>query len=79
MATETVPQGPQAFAGWDSSIYMAWVRAMSDMMLCKADPTGMDEHTLANYGGLMHALTEAAEEMQASERKVLMQRKVATS
>lgn len=71
MATETVPQGPQAFAGWDSSIYMAWVRAMSDMMLTSGDPNTMAEHTLANYGGLMHALIEAAEELQAQERATM--------
>lgn len=71
MATETVPQGPQAFSVWDSSIYMAWIRAMSDMMLSKCDPSCMDEHTLANYGGLMHALTEAAEELQAKERAAM--------
>ncbi len=79
MATQTVPQGPQAFACWDSSIYMAWVRSMSDMLLSKADPTVMDENTLANYGGLMHALTEAAEELQASERKSLLERNAATT
>ena len=31
MATETLPQGPKAFAGWDSSMFLAWIRAMSDM------------------------------------------------
>lgn len=71
MATETVPQGPQAFAGWDSSTYMAWVRAMSDMMLTGGDASTMAEHTLANYGALMHALTEAAEELQAQERATM--------
>ena len=68
METETVPQGPKAFAGWDSTMYMAWIRALSDMMLSNADPGTMDKHTLANYGGLMHSLTEAAEEMQERER-----------
>jgi len=68
MATETVPQGPKAFAGWDSTMYMAWIRALSDMMLSNADPGTMGKHTLANYGGLMHSLTEAAEEMQERER-----------
>ena len=79
MATETVTQAPQAFTGWDSTMYMAWVRAMSDMMLCKADPGQMADHTLANYGGLLHALTEAAEEMQASEHKAMLERKAATA
>ena len=69
MATETLPQGPKAFAGWESFMYLAWVRAMSDMMLSKGDPGQMDEHTLSNYGGLMHALTEAAEEMADLERQ----------
>ena len=59
MATETVPQGAQAFAGWDSGIYLAWVRAMSD------------------YGGLMHALTEAAEQLAESERQEMRQRMAA--
>lgn len=74
MATETVPQGPQAFAGHDSSIFMSWVRALSDMMLTAGDPHLMAEHTLANYGGLMHALTEAAEELQRQERVELVER-----
>ena len=77
-ATAVAPR-PDAFAGWDSTMYMAWVRALSDMMLSKADPGQMAEHTLANYGGLLHALTEAAEEMQASERKALLERKAATA
>lgn len=67
MATETLPQAPKAFAGWDSSMYLAWIRAMSDMMLTGGDPNTMAEHTLSNYGCLMHSLTEAAEEMQARE------------
>lgn len=68
MATETLPHGPQAFAGHDSSVFMTWVRALSDMMLTAGNPHLMAEQTLANYGGLMHALTEAAEELQAKER-----------
>ena len=68
MATETLPQGPKAFAGWDSSMYLAWIRAMSDMMLTNADPGTMDRHTLSNYGRLMHSLSEAAAEMQERER-----------
>lgn len=68
MATGTLPQGPKAFTGWDSSMYLAWARAMSDMLLSNGDPVMMDRHTLSNYGGLMHSLTEAAEEMQERER-----------
>ncbi len=67
MATGTLPQGPKAFTGWDSSMYLVWIRAMSDMLLSNSDPGTMDKHTLSNYGGLMHSLTEAAEEMQARE------------
>lgn len=68
MATETLPQGPKAFAGWDSSIFMAWIAAMSDMMMTGGDPAQMADETLKNYGGLMHSLTEAAEEMLERER-----------
>lgn len=75
MATETVPQAPKAFAGWDSSMYLVWIRAMSDMMLCNADPGTMERHTLSNYGGLMHSLSEAAAEMQ--ERELAETRKAA--
>lgn len=77
MANETLPQGPQAFAGWDSSIYLAWVRAMADILMAKADPNQMAEETLATYGGLMHALTEAVEEMQDRERKEMQALKAA--
>ena len=68
MESVTVAQGPQAFAGWDSSVFMSWLRAMSDMMLSKADGAQMAPETLSNYGGLMHALTQAANELQERER-----------
>ena len=68
MATESVTTGLKAFEGFDSSIYMSWISAMSDMLLSNGDASVMDEHTLANYGGLMFAVTEAAKEVQDRER-----------
>lgn len=77
MATEIVNDAPKAFAGWDSSIYTGWLKAMSDMMLTKGDPTAMHSETLANYGGLMNALTEALEELQERDRQAHRARQLA--
>ena len=68
MATETLQQAPKAFAGWDSSIYLHWLNAMSDMMLSKGGPAQMASETLSGYGGLMHQLGLAVEELAAQER-----------
>lgn len=54
MATETVPQGPKAFAGWGSSMYPAWIRAMSDMML-SLEYGGSEDQAIA---GLLHDVLE---------------------
>lgn len=68
MATESVTTGLKAFEGYDSSIYMSWLSAMSDMLMADGDASVMAPHTLANYGGLMFAVTEAAKELQERER-----------
>lgn len=69
MATETLTQAPNAFAGWDHSIYLGWLHAMSDMMLSKGDPSQMAPETLSSYGGLMHQLSQAVEELVEREAK----------
>ena len=69
MATEIVEQGPSAFTGFDSSVYLAWMKGLSELMMSGGDPNQLTRHTLANVGGLMYALTEAADELSAMERK----------
>lgn len=68
MASETLPQGLKAFEGWDSSIFMGWLNAMSDMMMTRADGALMAQETLSNYGGLMLQLGAALEELHDRER-----------
>ena len=74
MATETVTQSLKAFDGWDSTIFMGWLNAMSDMMMTGGDGGLMDNETLKNYGGLMLQLGAAVEELHDRERATLKAR-----
>ncbi|QDA56026.1 hypothetical protein [Thermomonas aquatica] len=67
-ATDSVPVAPQAFAMWDSSIYLSWINAMSDVLMCKGDPGQMAPETISSYAGLMYQLGLAVEQVSAEER-----------
>lgn len=69
MATETVPQGPQAFAGYDQGVFLQWLEALTDLVHSQGSPGLMDEHTVRNVGGLMYALVQAAQELGELQAK----------
>lgn len=71
MATQTVPEGLEAFAGYDQSVFLQWMEALTDLVHSQGKPGLMDEQTMPNVGGLMYALVQAAKELgerQAKER-----------
>lgn len=68
MATETLPQGPQAFAGYDQSIFLEWLEGLTDLIQSRGEPSLMDKRTMPLVGGLMHALVLASTELGERER-----------
>lgn len=82
MAIQSVSDTPQftvpkAFTAHDSSIFIGWIQAMGEMAMHTNASTGIEGHVVANYGGLILALAEAAEELADKERAELMQAKAA--
>lgn len=73
MAIESVAEawpegfGPKAMAYQDSSVYMAWVRSIGDLML-NATGDALPAGTTSNLGGLILALAEAASELEERDR-----------
>lgn len=74
MATESVVEsyedkvGPKAFASYDSSIYLAWLGAIGGVMMNSGSEM-LPGRDAANLGGLILALTEAAQEVDEQDRK----------
>lgn len=74
MATESVVEsyedkvGPRAFAVYDSSVYLAWIGAIGGVMM-NAGSDMLPGKDAANLGGLILALTEAAQEVDEKDRK----------
>lgn len=67
MNTET--KALDAFARYDQSVFLGWMEAMSDLLMSGGDTAQMAGTTLPNIGGLMFALTEAAQELAQRERE----------
>lgn len=61
-------QALNAFKGYDKGVYMDWLAAISDVLMTGGDAAAMAKSTLPNLGGVMYALTQAAEEMDERER-----------
>ena len=79
MATESVVEGspemfgPKALGHYDSSVYLAWLRAIGDLMMnASRDP--LPGHATSNLGGLVLALSEAAQELAEQDRAELIAR-----
>ena len=53
---------------WGSSIYLSWLNAMSDVLMCKGDPGQMAPESINSYAGLMYQLGLAFEQVSAEER-----------
>lgn len=68
MSAEAADQSTTAFSGWDSSMYFAWLEALSDLMM-SANSEMLAKETLPNIGGLVFALTGAASELSDREMK----------
>lgn len=74
MATESVVEtlddkvGPKAFASYDSSVYLAWLGAIGGVMM-NAGSEMLPGRDTSNLGGLILALTEAAQEVDENDRK----------
>lgn len=67
MAIESVPTnppGPTAMGIQDASVYMGWIQSMGEVLM-HAD--GVDSRVVANYGGLILALAESADELMQKE------------
>ena len=79
MATESVTEqiteefGPKAFACYDSSVYLAWLKAIGDLMM-NADKDCLPGRATSNLGGLVLALSEAASELAEADRASLIAR-----
>ena len=69
MATETVPQALDAFDGYDQSVFLQWMEALTDLVHSQGKPGLMDEQTMSIVGGLMYSLVQAAQELGERERK----------
>jgi hypothetical protein len=63
MATESV--AIEAFAGYESSVFLGWIEAVGDVMLNRGEVA--DSVTAQNLGGLLLALSRAANELQQRE------------
>ena len=71
MATETVRQPEpalEAFAGYEQGVFLEWMAGLSDLVMCIGQ-AGLAHRTLPAVGGLMFALTLAAEELGRRERE----------
>ncbi len=77
MAPETVTQAPgnqalDAFDGYDQSVFLQWLEALTDLVHSQGQPGLMDEGTMPIVGGLMYSLVQAAKELgerEAEERR----------
>lgn len=68
--------GPAAM-NQDASVYLAWLQSMGEVLMNIRANDSIDGRAAANYGGLILALAEAAEELVDKERAELMQAKAA--
>lgn len=68
--------GPAAM-NHDASVYLAWIQSMGEVLMNIRATDAIDGRAAANYGGLILALAEAAEEQADKERAELMQMKAA--
>lgn len=69
--------GPAAFTCHDSSVFIGWIQAMGEMAMHTNASRGIEGHVVANYGGLILALAEAAEELADKERAEWVKAKAA--
>ena len=58
--------GPAAM-NFDGGTYLAWIQSMGEVLM-SVQHDNVPGRAMANYGGLILALAEAAEELQAKER-----------
>lgn len=60
-------QSIKAFENYDSSVFLSWLEAVGDIMMGGGDPSSKE--SVANLGGMIYALSMAAQELQERERK----------
>jgi len=66
--TEFNPErGPVAMGTYDSSVYLAWIETMAEVLSSVSPKTHLPGEVAASYGGLMMALSEAAKELMHRE------------
>ncbi|RRN80376.1 hypothetical protein EIM50_00550 [Pseudoxanthomonas sp. SGD-10] len=63
MATESV--AIEAFAGYESGVFLSWMEAVGDVMLNGGEASS--SATAQDLGGLFMALSRAAKELQERE------------
>lgn len=67
MASEIVgPAAPDAMR-YEAEVYLGWVKSLGDAIMCKGVTGDMLPGTLADIGGLIYALSAAAQEQAARE------------
>jgi hypothetical protein len=68
--------GPAAM-NHDASVYLAWIQSMGEVLMNVRANDVIEGQAVANYGGLILALAEAAEELADKERAEMTQAKAA--
>jgi len=74
IVSPTAEPALEAFTAYDSGVFLDWMEAIGDMMLSGSKPENLGPSTVASIGGLMYALTRAAQELGERERQATLAR-----